>query len=456
MEINLHRGQSQVFKELFLKNKKRHATAVASRGFGKSFLGGACLKTAVDELLELDTSVPNKNVYVVAPTHSQVQDIYLPLLEYQIGAFKYATKVTKGEGLIEYPRNVSLNLVSYEAVERLRGNGAYFILVDEPVSYGPGGRGHKDAWESVLLPMITTRWSAMRARSFGAKPGRSLTIGTPKGFNYFYDLYNRHEVDDDYISFHFDFTKSPYLDPDEINKARKTMDPIEFAREYGASFQESGNSVFYCFDRKIHVRKDLPPFYEAEEGWQEGYGALGEDVHIALDFNVNIMAASAHAIRGAQVHCLDQFQGFPDTETLAQALKAKYKDTGHRVYVYPDPTGKSKKSSAPIGRTDFTILQDYGLEVLAKNGSPPIVDSVKAVNRMLKTADGQVHFYVSTNCPDVTMSLERTSWVDNKPDLAVIDKSQGVEHHSDGIRYFLDFKFPVVSGASRVMRGRKF
>lgn len=450
MSINLHESQSIVYRDLFLEDEVRHGVVVASRGFGKSYLGAAASFTAVAELMELDLSVPNKNVYVVAPTHQQVQDIYMPLLEYQIGAFRYASRVVRGEGLIEYPSNVVFRLVSYEAIERLRGNGAYFVLLDEPASYGKGGKGHKDAWEAVLQPMITTRWSQMRAKQFGAKPGRSLTIGTPKGFNYFYDLYNRHELDDTYRGYHFDYTCSPYLDPEEIEKARATMDPIEFAREYKASFEESGNSVFYCFDRKIHVRKDLEPFYLAQEDRR------GEDVHVALDFNVNIMAASVMAIRGGQVHCLDEFSGFPDTETIAKALKKKYKDANHRVFVYPDPTGKSRKTSAAVGVTDFTILRDHGLDVLAKNGSPPIVDSVKAVNRMLRTADDKVSFYISNKCTGTITSLERTSWVDNKPDLAVIDKSQGVEHFSDGIRYFMDYKFPVVGGIRRAVRGNRF
>jgi hypothetical protein len=448
--IVLHRGQSLVYKDLFIGNKVRHATVVASRGFGKSYLGGTAVSTAVNELMELDFSVPNKNVYAVAPTHQQVQDIYMPLLEYQLGSFRYASRIVRGEGLIEYPGNVNLRLVSYEAIERLRGNGAYFILVDEPASYGTGGNGHKDAWESVLLPLITTRWSAMKAREYGSKPGRSLTIGTPKGFNYFYDLFNRPEIDDSYKSYRFDYTKSPNLDPEEIEKARRTMDPIEFAREYEASFEESGNRVFYCFDRTIHVRKDIEDFFPATPE------SRGEDVHISLDFNVGIMAASAHAIRGSQVHTIEEFSGFPDTETIAKMFKERYKDKGHRVFVYPDPTGKSRKTSAAVGKTDFTILQSYGLDVLAKNGSPPIVDSVKAVNRMLKTADGKISYYVSNKCTGTIKSLERTAWVDNKPDLAVIDKSQGVEHFSDGLRYFFDYKFPVLAGTNRSIRGRHF
>ena len=75
-------------------------------------------------------------------------------------------------------------------------------------------------------------------------------------------------------SFHFDYTTSPFLDPDEIERLRHTIDPLEFNQEYKASFEDSGLSVFYNFNRKIHVRNDLEDFKD------------DEDVHIGIDFNV--------------------------------------------------------------------------------------------------------------------------------------------------------------------------
>ena len=45
------------------------------------------------------------------------------------------------------------------------------------------------------------------------------------------------------------------------------------------------------------------------------------------------------------MHFLDEMKGHPDTETLAIAIAAKYK--GHRIFAYPDPSGKARKTSAP-------------------------------------------------------------------------------------------------------------
>lgn len=448
MNVTLHESQSDVFKDLFVNQICRHAVVIASRGWGKSYFAGTCAANATFELLDLHANVPNKNVYIIAPTYSQVTDIYYPMLENHIGIGAYANKKSRDTGVFNFSNDVNLKLVSFEAVERLRGTGAYFVVNDEPSSWTKGV-GLKEAWQGIIQPCISTRWSRARARNYLAKsPGRSLTIGTPKGYNFLYDMYHYGELDPDWKSYHYDYTTSPYLDPAEIERIRHTIDPIEFNREYLANFEDSGNNVFYCFNRKTHVRSDLEYFYPPEGN------VRGEDVHVAIDFNVGIQASSAWAIRGNQAHCLDEFKGHPDTETLAQILKEKYK--GHKIYAYPDPSGRSRKTSAAVGSTDFSILQSHGIACLAHNKAPSIIDSVAAVNRKLKTAAGEVDTYISNTCPGVITSLERTAWVDRNPDLAVIDKSDGIEHFSDGVRYLFEFKFPVLAGTSRVMRGFRF
>jgi hypothetical protein len=445
MEIKLHPGQSQIYKDLFVDKSCRHSVAVCSRGWGKSVFGAVSATTACIELLQLDRSVPNKNVAIIAPTYTQVVDIYYPLLAYQLGLESMCLKSSRDLGRFWFPNEVQLRLVSYEAVERLRGLGFYFIVNDE-VSSWTKGLGLKETWQGIIQPCISTRWSPERARVYGASsPGRSLTISTPKGYTFLYDMAHYHEKDDEWKSYHFDYTSSPYLDPDEIERIKHTIDPLEFNREYLASFEESGNRLFYCFDRKKHVK--ALPYFTVEDGKKE-------DVHIAIDFNVGLMCSTAWAIRGNQAHCLDEFKGHPDTEQLCVAIKGRY--PGHKIFCYPDPSGNSRKTSAATGTTDFSILRSHGFTVLARTAAPKIVDSVQAVNRKLLTAAGEIDAYFSPNCTGVITSMERTAWVENNPDTAAIDKSEGVEHYSDGVRYFFEYKWPVMAGTKRVARGFGF
>lgn len=448
MSINLHAGQSEVYEDLFVTQKCRFAVVNCSRGWGKSYMAATAGVTAVFELLELRENVPNKNVYIIAPTYDQVTEIYYPLIAYDLGIEQYAIKSSRDLGKFWFPGNVELRLLSYEAVERMRGKGAYFVVWDE-VSSCKRGIDPKEAWQSVIQPTIITRWSNKRAMAYGARaPGRALIISTPKGYNFFHEMFTYQDTDKLWKSYHYDYRDSPFLDQSEIERIKQNLDPIQFASEYLASFAESGNNVFYMFQRVKHVDSELQDFEVPANGER------GEDVHVSIDFNVGLQCSAAFAIRGKQMQYLEEFKGHPDTETLAKVLTERFK--GHKIFAYPDPSGKARKTSAPVGVTDFSILKSYGIEVLAHQKAPPIVDSVAAVNRKLMNAKGDIGLLVHPRCKNLILSLERTKWVDNNPDIAVIDKSESIEHFSDGVRYAAEFLYPVQTGTKKVAKGFGF
>ena len=447
MSVNLHAGQSLIYKKLFLEQAIRFAAVCCARGWGKSYELAVMATTAIYELMELGSRVPNKQVAIIAPTYDQVKDIYYPILAYDLGLESLAVKSSRELGRFvfldkdEMP-SIFLRLLSYEAVERMRGKGYYFVGWDEICSCSKGISAKK-AWEGIIQPTIITRWSRRRAALYGSRaPGRACVITTPKGYDFFYDMFHYYENDKDWGSWHFDYTQSPFIDPDEVERIRHTIDPIEFAREYTASFEDSGNSLFYMFNRKKHVRNDLE------------YFRSGETVNVGMDFNVGVQASSMFAIRGGQMHFLDEMKGHPDTETLANAIKEKYR--GHRICVFPDPSGKARKTSAPVGRTDFSILKNAGFTVLSRNKAPPIIDSVAAVNAKLETAAGERSMFIHPKCVGLISSMERTKWVENNPDTATIDKKEGVEHFSDGVRYATEYLYPVRTGKKLTSRGFNF
>jgi len=167
-----------------------------------------------------------------------------------------------------------------------------------------------------------------------------------------------------------------------------------------------------------------------------------------------IQAHQCFAIRGNQCQVLHEGQDFPNTEELAKSLATRWE--GHKIKAYPDPTGKSRKTSAPIGQTDLSILKDYGISVFARRKSPPIVDSVKAVNSKMMTAAGECGFYIHPRCENTIKALERVQWVDKNPDLAAIDKTEGIEHWADSIRYPIEYLWRVQSKYKPVSRGFNF
>jgi hypothetical protein len=300
-EIELHKGQSEVIRDLFIDKNCRYAVVNASRGFGKSYAASVAAMLAVQELMELPEDVPNKNVAVIAPTYSQAVDIYYPLIAYQLGMEDYAEKTSKNAGTFWFPKNVQLKIWSYEASARMRGTGQYFVVADEVTSWKGAGMNLKESWESIIQPCVSTRWSKKNADKFGANPGRGLIISTPNGYDYFYELYNRQEHDNEWRSYTYTYRDSPYLDEEEIERVKLSVDPLKFAREYEASFEDSGNNVFYTFDRKEHIDASLPYFEDEEE------------VHVAIDFNVGKVLADFK---------LREFRETPNVKTRATLSQA--------------------------------------------------------------------------------------------------------------------------------------
>jgi hypothetical protein len=441
--IRLHSKQSEVIDYLYGPTEdyqSRFGVVVASRGFGKTFLASAAAVLEVSELERLDPSVPNKNITIIAPTYTQVQDLYLPVLNYTFGLDQLASRSSNATGRWWFQNNTLLTIRSAETYERLRGSGQKLIISDEMPTWEVSV---ENAWEEVLEPCITTRWAPKRARAVGARsPGRALIVSSPKFKDYFYELSQREVVDQRWKTFHYTYRDSPYLDQAEIERAKRTMDPLRFAREYEASFEDSGARVFYCFDRKTHVRTDLEPFDDTEI------------VHASIDFNVMRNATAFHAIRGGQVFTLGESEGTANTEELATYIKKRFPK--NKIVCYPDPSGVARKTSSPVGVTDFSILKNAGFEVLVRSRAPGISDSVNAVNRLFMNAAGDCNWYVDSNCKEFIRSMERTVWLENRPDSAMIDKSGNVEHFSDGARYFAEYRFPVNHVTNRTKRGFAF
>jgi hypothetical protein len=435
MELDLHRAQSLTLQHLFGKGSDEEARAVTltmSRGAGKSLLASIVAAKGVELLLAMPDEVLNKRVIIVAPTWTQGLSIYVPYLNGLLGLDHYASKCSTYAGKWWFGKNheVTLEIASAEAIQRLRGLGAFLVITDEMTSWDCDVR---EAYEGVINPMQTTR-----------HPNRwkQLNISTPQGRDYFWELSNNQYKDDRWKTIIAPYQEIPHLDQDEIRQAKATLDPVKFAREYECSFDGSSNRVFYMFDRNYNVRKDLEDFKDDEV------------VHCGIDFNVKIQATIFFAVRGKQVHVLNELRGAPNTEELAKYIKAMYPK--NRIIAYPDATGRSSKTSAAVGASDFAILEKAGIRCLAPNANPPVVDSVAAVNAMFKNANGDTNLFVSPKCENLVRDLERASWLDS-PDKAVLDKrGDNDPHFGDAIRYPVSYLFPVRSGTKRVSTGFLF
>jgi hypothetical protein len=162
----------------------------------------------------------------VAPTQGQARQIIWDLL------MDLGRDVISGS----HVNNMDITLINGAKIyvrgadrpDTLRGVSLTFVVLDEVADI------KSDTWEKVLRAALSD------------KKGNALFIGTPKGRNWFYDMYNLGTEGDDeeWKSWHFTTKDNPLIDPKEIDGARKTLSSFSFKQEYEASFDNAGTDLF--------------------------------------------------------------------------------------------------------------------------------------------------------------------------------------------------------------------
>ena len=206
-------------KEVY-KDNTRFKVIVAGRRCGKSRLSAVAL------LVEGLKCPPGSAVMYVAPTQGQARQIIWDLL------------MDLGREVIQssHVNNMDITLINGAKIyvrgsdrpDTLRGVSLTFLVLDEVADI------KSETWEKVLRAALSD------------KKGSALFIGTPKGRNWFYEMYNLglEGTDEEWKSWHFTTLDNPLIDPKEIEGARKTLSSFAFKQEYEASFDNAGTDLF--------------------------------------------------------------------------------------------------------------------------------------------------------------------------------------------------------------------
>lgn len=180
----------------------------------------------------------------IATTYGQARDIIWTTLVKEL--LPITVKANESRLEIEV-RNLKgstslIQLRGWENVDTLRGQKFHFIVVDEVAMM----RNFWVNWQEVVVPTLTdTR-------------GEVLFISTPKGFNHFYELYNKELDDKDFKSFHFTTYDNPHIPSDEVEKLKAQLTEDRFAQEYLAEFKKTEGLVYKEFSRDFDTTDKEP------------------------------------------------------------------------------------------------------------------------------------------------------------------------------------------------------
>ena len=375
--------------------EKRFRVLISGRRFGKTFL-------AISELAKF-ARFPNQKVWYVSPSYRQSKNICWSMLKDQMIKHKWAKKINDSDLSIILKNNSLIQLKGSDNEQSLRGVGLNFIVLDEFADIKP------NAWYEVLRPTLSDT------------KGSALFCGSPKGFNFAYDLYSK--KDKEWESFKFTTIEGGQVDQEEIEQAKNDLDERTFQQEYLATFVNYAGIIYYNFDINNNVIED----YKLHDG----------TIHIGMDFNIDPMCCVVAQEKDNKIIIFDEIQIWSsNTAEMVQEIKQRYKQ---KVVIYPDPASKQRKTSAG-GFTDLSILKNAGFEVRCRSTHPLVRDRINAVNSKLKNVNGKSSMFMIKSCKNLIKSLQRQIY---KEGTHVPDKDSGYDHFNDALGYMIEYMYPL-------------
>ena len=206
---------------------KRFRCVCTGRRFGKTL----CLAA---ELADRGSHEGGGDYGWVAPTYNVAErgiEAFRMIGEGFVNVCGRAPCRVEFQGMVGMPPS-RVWFLSADNPDNIRGFGFKGLVIDEAAAIPA------DVWHYVLRPTIAQTL------------GWAVFVSTPKGRNWFYDLFTRglDPSETDYASFRFPSNASPYFPAKEWDEAKRTLPEDVFRQEYMAEFMEDSAGVFRNVD----------------------------------------------------------------------------------------------------------------------------------------------------------------------------------------------------------------
>jgi len=331
--------------------KERFALLVCHRRFGKTvFVINEAIKQAVTCKLKAPRFA------YIAPFYKQAKNVAWDMLKYYCQPIPNII-FNESELKADFPNGARISLYGGDNPDSLRGIYLDGVMMDEYAQMSPR------LWAEIIRPAISDR------------KGWAIFIGTPKGHNNFFDLYQ--EVKDDenwYVKVHR-ASETNYIDAEELEAAKKDMSEDQYQQEFECSWTAAIQGAYYGrlleeAEKESRIGKVQHDTGALVETWWD----LGIGDSTAIWFVQRI---------GAELRVIDYYEN--NGESLghyANVLqdKAKENEWNYGDHVFPHDV---RQRSLDTGRTRVETLQNLGVE-------PTIIpqmkveDGIEAVRRKLK------------------------------------------------------------------------
>ena len=325
--------QAKLHAEL---DKKRWGVVVCHRRFGKTVM-------AINHLLRaaiLNTKNNPRYAYI-APTYRQAKMVAWAYLK------EFAEKVPmvsfhETELRCDLPNGARIQLLGSENINSLRGIYLDGCCIDEMADIP------ESLFPTVLRPALSDR------------KGWAFFIGTPRGHNAFYDLYEAATNSDDWFTKVYKASETEIVDEEELEAAESMMSADQYAQEFECSWV--ANVPGTIFGKELQAAQEAgrvgnvpyDPAHRVDTWWDLGIGDS-----TAIWFTQNVSRA---------VHVIDYYEargeGLPHYAKILANKDYVYgtHNAPHDIEVRELGTGKSRREIAYDLGINFRVVPKLPIE----------------------------------------------------------------------------------------------
>lgn len=366
----------------------------------------------IEDMCDTIPQMPrNTGMLYIGPTNIQAKEIIWDELVDRMDELNWRPEPKKNEQRIYVKNGRYVQVLGAEKIRRVRGKKYYKAYLDEVAYY------------TMKLDKI---WLAVRPTLSDFGGGAFITT-TPAGKGTdAYLFYMAAKSKEDWSIFEWDTADNPFIDPSEIDSARRDLDPKSFEQEYLAKWVSFDGLAYYCFDERIHVKKQPPINFELP-------------LSLALDFNVN--PTSLLIVQNELgKHRVKKEYSFKNSSTIKtmENFCEDFKEQKSKIHVkiHGDASGSSRRSGT--GFSDYHYIR----ELLTKNefkftmnvpaANPPIVDRLNHTNAYLLNAAKESRTEIDPSCKDLILDLSSQTLEGRFPS----DKGN-LGHKGDALGYYI-------------------
>lgn len=251
--------QAEVLNSILSDSAKYHVL-VSSRQCGKTLM-------ASNLLLYYAINSPGSYNVLVSPIFAQSKKCFVDLAKAAGENNPLIESTNASELIMQFKNGSTIRMVSGESKQNLRGFTVSGILVMDEAAFLP-----EELWTEILMPTTVIRGQKV------------LFISTPNGFNWFKDLFDLGQTDEEkeWKSYRIKSEDNPYMDRSILEMAKKLLPEKAYLQEYEGVFVEGSGSVFDFAQCAL-----IETYLQAPLKSRKYFGGL--DLAIANDYTVLII-----------------------------------------------------------------------------------------------------------------------------------------------------------------------